>query len=145
MLSERRIKKYFDLAENASCLSDFHGTKKVKLGSVLIYKGKAVSVGWNTDKTSPIQKQFNCLRELDTTNTNGVIRHTLHSEMLCLVRAKDLDIDFSKTAIFTYRRKMDDTPGYARPCPACSEYIRQLGIKNIYYSTEDGFCYERRE
>lgn len=142
MLSERRVKRYFDLAENASCCSDFHGTKKVKLGSVLIYKGKVMSVGWNTDKSSPIQKQFNALRDLDTTQCT--VRHGTHSEMLCLIRAKDLEIDFSKASLFTYRKKRDGTAGNAKPCPACAEYIKQLGIKNIYYTTDEGYAYEKR-
>ena len=33
----------------------------------------------------------------------------------------------------------------ARPCPSCMAAIKDLGIKNIYYTTNDGYSYERLE
>ena len=30
----------------------------------------------------------------------------------------------------------------ARPCPACMAAIKDFGIKNIYYTTDDGMAYE---
>lgn len=52
MLSEKAINKYFKMAKAASELSDF---PRINIGSVVVYKGKVVSVGWNTTKTSPVQ------------------------------------------------------------------------------------------
>lgn len=31
----------------------------------------------------------------------------------------------------------------ARPCPACMSAIKELGIKNIYYTTDNGYAYEK--
>ena len=33
----------------------------------------------------------------------------------------------------------------ARPCPSCMAAIRDLGIRDIYYTTNDGYVYERLE
>lgn len=30
----------------------------------------------------------------------------------------------------------------SRPCPNCMAAIKDLGIKHIYYTTNDGFVYE---
>lgn len=35
--------------------------------------------------------------------------------------------------------------GLARPCPACMAMIKNLGIKKIYYTTDDGFAFEQLE
>ena len=33
----------------------------------------------------------------------------------------------------------------ARPCNACLAAIKDLGIRNIYYTTDDGFVHEKLE
>ena len=33
--------------------------------------------------------------------------------------------------------------GIARPCPSCMAAIRDIGIRDVYYTTDDGFAYER--
>lgn len=35
--------------------------------------------------------------------------------------------------------------GMSRPCPSCMAAIKDLGIRNIYYTTNDGYIYERIE
>ena len=30
----------------------------------------------------------------------------------------------------------------SRPCPSCMAAIKDLGIRNIYYTTDDGFSHE---
>ena len=137
-LTETRISHYLNLAHNACYYSDF---MKARLGAVLIYKGKVMSVGWNSTKTSPLQKSLNKFRhyELDC----GAAHHTLHAEVACLIKAKDLNIDWGRASIFVYRIKKDGSPGMARPCKGCQALIKSMGIKNIYFSTENGWGYER--
>lgn len=138
-LTETRINHYLNLAYNACYYSDF---AKARLGAVLIYKGKVMSVGWNSNKTSPLQKSLNKFRhyELDC----GEAHHTLHAEVACLTKAKDLDIDWSRASLFICRIKKDGSRGLSRPCQGCQALIRSLGIKNIYYTTNDnGWCFER--
>lgn len=130
------INKYFKKAKSASTLSDF---PKHKLGACLVYKNYIVSVGYNTKKTNPIQHKYNALRGYNQdTKNNGAV----HAEMACMINTRDLDIDFSKANLFIYRSHKDGSNALAKPCPACMQMIKDMGIKNIYYTSEDGYCHE---
>lgn len=145
MLSEKRIKKYFANARLLAESSDFDGTKKnVKIGCVLVYKNSIVATGYNTAKEHPTQQFYNQFREFDDTGEKPV-RNTLHAEMSTMLRARYLNIDFNKCNLFVYRLKGDGTIGLAKPCGACEKFARELGIKNVYYTTEGGWAYERYE
>lgn len=137
-LTETRINHYFNLARNACYYSDF---MKARLGAVLIYKGKVMSVGWNSTKTSPLQKDLNRLRDFPV--DCGEAHHTLHAEVACLTKARDLDIDWGRANLFIYRVKKDGSSGLSYPCKGCMALIKSMGIKNIYFSTENGWGYER--
>ena len=138
-LTETRINHYLNLAHNACYYSDF---MKTRLGAVLIYKGKVMSVGWNSNKTSPLQKSLNRLRDIPV--DCGEAHHTLHAEVACLTKAKDLDIDWGRASLFICRIKKDGSRGLSRPCQGCQALIRSLGIKNVYYTTNDnGWCFEK--
>lgn len=137
-LTETRILHYLSLARNACYYSDF---VKARLGAVLIYKGKVVSVGWNSTKTSPLQRQLNRYRGYDVDASEA--HNTLHAEVSCLTKAKDLDIDWGRANLFIYRIKKDGSSGLAKPCKGCQALIKSMGIKNVYYSTENGWAYER--
>ena len=52
------------------------------------------------------------------------------------------DIDFSKVEIYTHRRRANGSLSMARPCPSCMALIKDLGIKKIWYTTEDGYACE---
>ena len=69
----------------------------------------------------------------------------LHAEINCLNQIRHLDINFSKVKLYIYRIRKDQPFGMARPCPSCMAAIKDLGIKNIYYTTNDGYSYERLE
>lgn len=137
-LSLNRINHYLKLAKNACYYSDY---TKVRMGAVLIYKNKVISVGWNSKKTSPIQKKYNKFRGYDV-DASGT-ENTIHAEVSCLGRAKDIDIEWSRANLFIYRIKKDESSGLARPCNACMALIKSMEIKNIYYSTNNGWVYER--
>ena len=69
----------------------------------------------------------------------------LHAEISCMNQIKHLDINFSKVKLYVYRIRKDQPFGLSRPCPSCMEAIKDLGIRDIYYTTNDGFSYERLE
>lgn len=137
-LTETRINHYFNLARNACYYSDF---MKARLGAVLIYKGKVMSVGWNSTKTSPLQRQLNRYRGYDVDASEA--HNTLHAEVSCLTKVRDLDIDWGRASIFVYRIKKDGSAGLSYPCKGCMALIKSMGIKNIYFSTENGWGYEK--
>lgn len=129
-------KSFFDIAKKVSELSTFH-RKNVKIGCLIVSGHRIISSGYNSDKTNPIQKKYNRLRFSEETP------HRLHAEISALLPLlNNKDIDFSKVKLFTYREKADHSLGKSRPCKSCMALIKDLGIKHIYYTTDDGYCHE---
>lgn len=139
------INKFFNLAKIASKFSDYN-RKNIHIGSVLVYKNKVIANGFNTSKTNPIQYQYNKYRELNN-NTNRTFSADdhlpcVHSEMMCLINTKDIEIDWSKVSLFVYRESCNKTR-MCRPCPSCMQALKDRGIKHIYYTSERGYNYEK--
>lgn len=142
ILSEKKIKKYLRCAKKVSLLSD---NKKTRVGCVVVYKNKIISVGHNYEnKTNPLQKKYNELRGYNP--NDSISRNTLHAEIDALLSIEQNVENYNKIHLFIVRSKRDESNGIARPCPACMGLIKKMGIKNIYYSTENGpgsWCYEK--
>lgn len=131
MPSELSIKRNFQKAKAASMLSDF---PTYKLGAVMMLGNKVLAVGYNITKTHPIQKRYNIERGYDPdVKNNGQI----HAEMMCLINTKYLDVDWSRVSLYIYREHKDHTTAIAKPCPACEKAIRERGIKQVYFTTEE--------
>lgn len=128
--------RYFELAKNASKFSTY---KRYHIGAVLVYKNKIISVGFNIDKENPLQKEYNKLRGLDTDS----IKNSLHAEMMCILRAKKMEIDFSKCSIYVFREYRNGTIAVAKPCNACMQAIKDIGIRDVYYTGDGSYVYER--
>lgn len=125
----------YERAKSVALMSDL----RTKVGCVAVYKKNVIATGFNCNKTHPVQKEYNKYRHFaDTPRT----LHTLHAEIHCLIPISSFDIDWSNVTLYIVRVLKDNTLAMARPCPACMHYIKDLGIKNIYYTTNDGFAYE---
>jgi deoxycytidylate deaminase len=120
---------YLLKAKGISELSDF---KPHKIGCILVYKKQVISVGYNTNKSHPIQKEYNSFRELRGASVN----HKAHAEMICIHRATKLDIDLSKCTLYIFRQHKNGTWAMARPCMGCEQYIRDQKIKKVIYTTD---------
>lgn len=131
MPSELSIKRNFQKARAASMLSDF---PTYKLGAVMMLGNKVLAVGYNITKTHPIQKKYNIERGYNPdVKNNGWV----HAEMMCLINTKYLDVDWSKVSLYIYREHKDHSTAIAKPCPACEKAIRERGINQVYYTTEE--------
>jgi deoxycytidylate deaminase len=136
MITNRDL-KYFKIAKDISRLSDF---KQTKIGAILVYKKDILSVGFNSNKTSPIQKRFNQYREFD--NPENAI-HKVHAEISCIDKipyyAYENEFDLGKATIYIYREhKNTHTYACSFPCPACMEAIKQAKIGRIVSTIENG-------
>lgn len=129
--------KYFDKAKKVAAVSDF---PKVHVGCVAVYHGQVIGLGCNCNKTHPTQKFYNQYRE-----PSESMPPKLHAEINCINQIKHLNINFPKVRLYIYRIRNDRPIGMSRPCPSCMAAIRDLGIKDIYYTTNDGFAYEKME
>ncbi len=139
-MTARAIKKYLNFAIDISKQST---VKQARLGAVLVSHSKVVNASPNLEKTHPMQAHLNRLRGFDPMSSGT--RNTLHAEIATLLKSRDLDIEWNKSMLFIARLKKNGDLGLARPCNACMGLIKQYGIKNIYYTTDNGWCYERIE
>jgi deoxycytidylate deaminase len=141
MITKQNI-RYFNFAKEAAKFSDFNRYNwYISIGCVIIYKSCVLSVGFNTNKTHPLQKEYNKYRTFKNPKNN--IYHKLHAELMCLNKIKNLDIDWSKVEIYIYRENKEGMKALAYPCKACKEFIKSLGIKHIFYTGSDSYCEER--
>lgn len=131
----------FKAARECSFKSDYSGCGRARIGCVFAYKGTILAKGFNSDKTHSTQAKYNKWRYKDS--GNKYLPSKVHSEIAALNKVKYLDIDFSKAHLYIYRELRDGKLGMARPCPACMAAIKEMGIKNIHYTTDCGFAAER--
>ena len=129
--------RYFKKARQIANISDY---KKQHVGCVAVYQGQVIGLGCNCNKTHPMQKFYNKYRM-----PSDYMLPKLHAEISCINQIKHLDINFSKVKLYIYRIRKDQPIGLSRPCPSCMAAIRDLGIRDIYYTTNDGYVYEKLE
>lgn len=125
----------FNKAKKAASISDYQRTH---IGCIAIYQNNIIGMGCNTNKTHPIQKHYNKYRECSES-----LLPKMHAEINCINQIRNLDINFSKVKLYIYRIRKDQPFGLARPCPSCMAAIKDLGIRNIYYTSNSGYVYEK--
>ena len=135
-------KRYFRFAREASMKATYTGSHRFSpmIGAVCVYKKSIVATAWNTNKTSPLQARYNVYRFKEDTLPK------CHAEVSLVqkVRWKFGDsIDWSKVHIYLYREYRDGRLGPSRPCPSCLAMLKEIGVKHIYYTTEDGYVEEK--
>lgn len=135
--------KFFEIARKVASQSTF---KNFHLGAVIVYKGRVVSTGYNSNKTHPAQKKYNKYRHFN--QSDKPIQNSKHAEISALVgipKCVENNIDFTQCKIYIYRISPGKRlgQGLARPCSGCIKALKDVGISNIYYTTEDGFAHEK--
>ena len=127
-------KAYFKAAKAIAELSDF---PRVQIGCCAVYKHKIISSGCNSIKTNPTQKRLNIHRfSVDTP-------HTIHAELACLLPLINReDIDFRDVSLYIYREYKNGCVALSKPCPSCMAFIRELGIRKLYYSGDNSYITE---
>ena len=126
--------KGYELARAASKKSDFH---RCHTGAVAIYGNKVLAMGWNSEKLSLLQARYN-------TKARGFDGHkyksSIHAEMMVVNKIKYLDVDFSQVRIFVWGGKT--APMLSKPCGACEQAMRDLGIKKVFYTGNNSYISE---
>ena len=137
-MTEKEIKRYFKIAKKVSKLSDFKNHRKIQIGAILVYKKRIVSSGFNSLKTNPTQDKLNIYRDFYPKPYPYI-----HAEVNCILHCKE-KIDWEKAKLFIYRENgKSNLPVLAAPCNGCKHLIIQKGIKNIYYTTNNGYIHEQ--
>lgn len=113
------IKRAITLAEQST---DFQH----RVGCVITdKKGKVISTGFNKRKSHPLQA-----KHAQHINEGAIF---LHAEIDALVRCRK-----QPYAIYVGRLTKGGNPGLAKPCPICMGAIMNAGVREVYYTTNDG-------
>lgn len=136
MLS-KKDKSYFRAAQAVSTLSDF---KRVNVGAVLIYKHRIASSSCNSQRTHPLQQKLNKERFEEETPAK------LHAEVSCLLPLLgNKDIKWRDCELYVYREYKKGGLAMSRPCRSCQKLIKDLGIRIVHYTTDNGYATEEFE
>lgn len=131
----KRDLKMFDVAKCIAMLSTYD--RNVKVGCIVTYHNRIISSGFNKNKSDTLQMRYNRYRGLSI-NTE----HKMHAEICALKPIlNNQKINWNHVHIYIYRLGYKGM-GLARPCDACMSLIRDIGIHHVYYTTNDGYCYE---
>lgn len=130
--------RMFNIAKEISLLSNLH---RARVGAVVVTGNRILSTACNSQKTRPLQERYNTYRNFDD---NVIPIPKEHAEIAALSPLIGKKIEWNKVSIFTYRELKNGKRACSRPCPACSQLIRDLGIKNVYYVDENGSFVKER-
>lgn len=131
----KRHRVYFNVAKNVAELSDF---ERIHIGCCVVYKHRVISSGANVVKSHPLQRRLNKYR------FDEDYYHPMHAEIRALLPLINRrDIDFSSVSLYLYREDKNGNICLSRPCNGCMALIKELGIKNIFYTTNGGFSHEK--
>lgn len=145
-MNSNRFKMLIEQAKSASKRSDY---RKYKLGCVIFDKQKVYSVGFNLNKSSPIQRKYDRYRGfrvgMDFADSH-CWNHNVHAEihaLITLLKTRHGNLpNFGRLSILVYREDRFGGYALAKPCPACEAMIREVGIKNVYYTGNGSICHE---
>lgn len=137
--------RWFDAARKAAEKSTF---PRFHVGCAVVYGNHVLSSACNSEKSDPVQKKYNHYRHFNNYNDPKMVVHSIHSEIAAIKKIpypEAQQIDWKRVRVFVYRVATGLPRGFgmARPCRACMEYIRELGIREVYYTTDMGFAGER--
>lgn len=134
--------KFFEMARKEAEKSDFDG---FKLGCVIVHKKHVIGRGHNSNKTNTKQKKYNRYRNFN--KGSRPIKHSVHAEIDSLNSVPypvANSINWSNVKVYIYRISPGKPLGHglSSPCAACRAAMRDLDIRHLYYTTDNGFAYE---
>ena len=132
------------LIDRARLASKLSGYPKYHIGAVVFNKGKIYATGTNSYKGSSLQLGYNKLYKHCPDGWVGGCTHAEVDALKDLIKTyRNTSLDFSRLSILVYREGKDGRYALAKPCPACEHALRDLGIKDVYYTGNDSIVHER--
>lgn len=118
--------------------ASYQGTRSApKIGVIAVYKGSIIGEACNTNKTSPLQARYNIYRFNGADTPDKVHAETA---LVQKIRWRFGDsLDWSKVELYLYREYKDGTLAPSAPCASCERMLRDVGIKKVHCTTENGF------
>ena len=101
--------------------SDYH----YRIGAVIFDKKRILSTGYNKAHSTK-KKLHPKFRKWET---------SIHAEAMAILNAK---CDLKGKSILIVRMNAGNNLNAITPCEHCMSYLQYVGIKNVYYSDENG-------
>lgn len=111
----RFVKAGLELAQAAHRDRDCY----YQLCALVVKRNRVISVGYNNPKTHPLA------------NTK---MKQLHAEMDAIIGCTKAELDGAEIVVVRARR--DGKVGMAKPCRACDDFIRRVGLRRVYYTVD---------
>tara|TARA_R110002074_G_scaffold132327_6_gene275530 strand:+ start:2096 stop:2539 length:444 start_codon:yes stop_codon:yes gene_type:complete len=120
----KRQRRFFNLAKNIAHDSSYD---KLRHGAVLVKGGSVISAACNKDNFSSFGSRFR-----DPDAGHG----THHAELGCVLGiSRDVT---SGSDIYVCRVNKQNEFRLSKPCRMCHDIMKHVGIKRVYYTTDDG-------
>jgi len=110
--------RFFELAKKTSLKSRY----KFKIGTIIVRKGKVISLGFNDNRTHP---------------KSPTPYHQLHAELSAILNSGLKD--FKDCEIYNYRETPTGKIAPSKPCIYCQKMLNSLNIKSVYYTDYEGY------
>ncbi len=127
---------FIKIAIDVAKLSDYY---KYHLGCIAVYGNTIISSGYNSNKSHPLQDRLHFLYHPDYNSKHFLSK--IHAEISCLSKIHKQDIEWKKVKLYIARindtRYSKGRTYLAKPCTSCMNFIISLGIRDIYYTTND--------
>lgn len=129
--------KFFNVAKSMAELSTWSEETCEQVGAVIVIRNEIVATGYNRRKTFPMQ----ALWAQKAGRPEAIYPHAEISALHKLgYGVNDLKRGLGK--IYVYRETKTQGIAMARPCEICSMALKAFGIKNVFYTTPDGYAEE---
>jgi hypothetical protein len=87
----------------------------------------------NSTKTHPLNLKYNYVNK-DNKSISDIVG--THSELNAVIRLGEEDC--SRLTLINTRINRNNVLDYSAPCSGCSDMIKQLNFKNVYFSNVQG-------
>jgi len=120
ILSDEKLRKYAEIAISQSKKHDFFELRKQRHVSLILYKGKLVSIGVNAFKTHPFANEI------------GYRFSEVHSEVDAFIRCPHR----KKLTLLNFRINKAGHLRNSFPCELCLPWVLSV-FDTVYYSTNE--------
>ena len=120
----KKVKRYFELARNMAHNSPYG---KLRHGALLVRGGSVMNTSFNKDKFNSFGSRF---REQDRGPA------TLHAEIGCVLGQSRSTTSGADVYVCRINKKGEFR--YSKPCAMCHQALRHVGVKRVYYTTNEG-------
>ena len=120
----KKQKRYFDLARNIAYNSPYN---KIRHGAVLVKGGSVINASCNKDNFSSFGTRF---------RGPNIGHGTHHAELGCI-----LGISRGVTSgadVYVCRVNKQEQFRSSKPCKMCHDILKHVGVKRVYYTTDNG-------